>query len=78
MSTNDITGDAMRTRPASAAYRDNFDAIFRKEDQIEGWPMIDTQEVPELLEWPEDEERIDIIGQNGNDGLVYGELEQYK
>ena len=30
MSSNDITGDALRTRPASDAYRDNYDAIFRR------------------------------------------------
>lgn len=27
MSTNEITGDALRTKPASDAYRDNFDGI---------------------------------------------------
>ena len=58
MSTNDITGDALRTRPATDAYRDNYDAIFRK---------------PELTyaDWPEDESRIDIIGQNGNTAEHY-------
>jgi hypothetical protein len=27
---NDITGDAIITSPASKAYRDNYDQIFRK------------------------------------------------
>ena len=64
-STNDITGDALRTRPATDAYRDNFDAIFRKPDPVEGWPMLDESD------WPENEERIDQIGQNGGDGAHY-------
>lgn len=29
MSKNEITGDALRTKAASEAYRDNFDTIFR-------------------------------------------------
>lgn len=29
MSKNDITGDDLRTKAASEAYRDNFDTIFR-------------------------------------------------
>lgn len=41
MSTNDITGDKIATKPATDAYRDHYDAIFRKEDQIEGWPILD-------------------------------------
>ena len=65
MSTNDITGDALRTRPATDAYRDGYDAIFRKPDPVEGWPMLDESE------WPTDESRIDIIGQNGNTAEHY-------
>lgn len=30
MSKNDITGDNIQTKVASDAYRNNFDAIFRK------------------------------------------------
>ena len=29
MSKNDITGDSLRTKAASEAYRDGFDTIFR-------------------------------------------------
>ena len=54
MTTNDITGDALRTRPATDAYR-----------QIESRPMLDESE------WPDDESRIDQIGQNGGDGAHY-------
>ncbi len=31
MSTNPVTGDALRTRPSSDKYRENWDAIFKKE-----------------------------------------------
>lgn len=36
MSTNEHTGDSLRTKPASDAYRDNYDAIFRKPDPQPG------------------------------------------
>lgn len=34
MSTNDITGDAIRTRAPSKAYSDGFDRIFGKKTPI--------------------------------------------
>lgn len=33
-STNDITGDAIVSRPNSKAYEDNFDRIFGKKDKL--------------------------------------------
>ena len=30
MTTNDITGDKVKSKPNSKAYRDNHDAIFNK------------------------------------------------
>ena len=45
MTTNDITGDALRTRPATDAYRDGYDAIdFSAHRQIESRPMLDESE----------------------------------
>lgn len=38
---NDITGDVIATKGASDAYRNNFDAIFRKPAKVE------VQELPE-------------------------------
>lgn len=32
---NDITGDTIATKTASDAYRDNYDAIFRKKSQLQ-------------------------------------------
>lgn len=59
MSTNEITGDALRTKPATDAYRANYDAIFKREPT----PNPD---------WPEEADaRIDIVGQNGNTGDHY-------
>lgn len=60
-SRNDITGDVLASKRNNSAYRDGWDRIFGKKmpepqgEQLELWP----------------EERIDIIGQNGNDGLHY-------
>jgi hypothetical protein len=66
MTPNDITGDALRTLPATDAYRDGYDAIdFSAHRQIAGWPMLDESE------WPDDESRIDHIGQNGGDGAHF-------
>lgn len=31
--TNDITGDKLKTKPANNQYRDNYEAIFRKKDK---------------------------------------------
>jgi hypothetical protein len=37
-----------------------------------GWdPSFVLDEEPTKVEWPEDEKRADIIGQNGNDGIHY-------
>lgn len=47
---NDVTGDFIRSKPASDMFEENFDRIFRKK---------------------KDESRIDVVGQNGNDGLHY-------
>ena len=55
---NDITGDLIQSGVNSQKFRDNFDAIFRKPENKKsekGW----------------DEKRMDIIGQNGNDGDHY-------
>ena len=35
MSVNDITGDAIRTRAPTDAYRNNYDKIFGKEEEPE-------------------------------------------
>ena len=32
---NDITGDAIQTKSASQAFRDNYDAIFRKDKKMD-------------------------------------------
>lgn len=58
---NDITGDAIKTKGFSKAFEDNYDRIFRKKKP----------EPPS--EW--DEERIDRVGQNGNEGLHYNTKE---
>jgi hypothetical protein len=47
---NDVTGDFIRSKPASDMFEENFDRIFRKKKE---------------------ESRIDVVGQNGNDGLHY-------
>jgi hypothetical protein len=35
VANNDITGDAIITAPASKAYRDNYDQIFRKKKEAD-------------------------------------------
>ena len=32
-SRNNVTGDKQQTKPATDAYRDNFDNIFKKKDE---------------------------------------------
>lgn len=52
-------GDTYRklTPEQRKAFEDNFDAIFGKKEKKKD------------QEW--DEKRIDVVGQNGNDGLHY-------
>lgn len=57
---NDITGDWIQSKPNSDMFEKNFDAIFRKKK-----PSDDVS--PHEYE----ASRIDIVGQNGNDGLHY-------
>lgn len=64
MSKNDITGDDIKSKAPSKSYLNNFDDIFRKQ------PASGTDESL-VNDWNED--RVDIIGQNGNDGEHYAE-----
>lgn len=48
---NDITGDFIKSKPASDMFEENFDRIFRQKKK--------------------EDSRIDVVGQNGNDGLHY-------
>jgi hypothetical protein len=76
MAYNDITGDAISTRfgskEAQEKFDQSFDTIFgeKKKKTNGGWtpPPLPLNEYPDQ-DWPE--ERIDVIGQNGNVG--YGE-----
>ena len=62
-----------KPRPLSVSYKeysDNYEAIFGKKDE----------EVKSFNELTEEEEiqaekRMDIIGQNGNEGLHYDEVD---
>jgi len=62
---NDITGDAIQSRPTSKDYGDNFDRIFRKDKVVEFEPAADQ---PVELWTEDDEKRQEIVGQNGNVG----------
>ena len=66
-----------KPRPLSVSYKqygDNYDAIFGKKEvePIDG--MQPTEEEEALWNEEESDKRIDIIGQNGNDGLHYEEI----
>lgn len=73
--TNPITGDAIVSRPNTKQFEDNFDRIFGKKDalcQVCGKDTANTKECAWTscpMNW--DEKRIDVISQNGNDGLHY-------
>lgn len=62
MSTqNDITGDYISSRPNTKAFEENFDKIFGKKKAA--YQPLNQDDF--------DEQRIDVVGQNGNDGLHY-------
>lgn len=59
MASNDITGDSLASKYGNKQQKEKFDEGF---DRIFG-------KKKKPVEW--DESRIDIIGQNGNDGSHY-------
>ena len=65
---NDITGAWLVSKPNTEQFEKNFDLIFRKKK-----PSDDVS--PHTHEY--EQSRIDIIGQNGNDGVHY-EYELHK
>ena len=67
-----------KPRPLSVSYKqysDNYEAIFGKKE-VEVIDGMQTNDNDEAL-WDEEqgEKRIDIIGQNGNDGLHYDKID---
>lgn len=84
MSTNPITGDLISTRfgnkEAQEKFEANFDAIFRKPKVEEKQVLCEIcgKEMNSVKEcaWTScpinfNEARMDVIGQNGNDGDHY-------
>lgn len=72
MSKNEITGDEIKTKVSSKEYEENFDKIFRKEKTSVGYPPLTTNKPVESSDKDDwDEERIDIIGSNGNTAEHY-------
>lgn len=72
-SYNDITGDKIATRTVTKEYGANFDNIFRKNKVAEVTPTPVEPVEPTQVDLF-DEDRIDNIGSNGNDGLHYEEV----
>jgi hypothetical protein len=50
MSKNDVTGDNIQTKVASNAYRNNFDAIFRKPKIVNESDNGENHESKEIVE----------------------------
>jgi hypothetical protein len=77
---NDITGDPLVSRTLTKTGEENFDKIFGKKKTNGGWkppltPLSPTDTPTTVTEHEKDwdEKRIDIIGQNSNEGLHYEE-----
>lgn len=65
---NDITGDAIRSKKPSTEYDRGFGAIDWSV-KLGGAEVPTAKPVVTPEDW--DEDRMDIIGQNGNDGESY-------
>jgi len=68
-------GKGDKPRPLSVSYEeysDRYEAIFGKKYTADEQPLYDGLSEEEVAEA---EKRIDIIGQNGNDGLHYDEVD---
>lgn len=73
MSKNDITGDSIRSKPLSKEAEDNWDKIFGKrikEQKLSNEDMLPSYELDKSTG---EISRIDVIGQNRNDGEHYDE-----
>lgn len=79
---NDITGDFIQSKPNSEQFEKNFELIFGKKQSIEKHLTESVKENEELYKnldpitkpFPHNilrQSRIDVVGQNGNDGLHY-------
>lgn len=66
---NDITGDKIQSRINNKQFEDNFEKIFGKKDKVAYPPLTPHEPLEPAKDW--DEERVDVIGSNGNDGLHY-------
>jgi|TARA_R100000315_G_C5159952_1_gene91947 hypothetical protein len=66
-----------KPRPLSVSYKqysDNYEAIFGKKE-VEVIDGMQTSDDEALWDEEQGEKRIDIIGQNGNDGLHYDKID---
>jgi|TARA_R100000081_G_C4708455_1_gene111490 hypothetical protein len=66
-----------KPRPLSVSYKqysDNYEAIFGKKE-VEVIDGMQTNDDEALWDEEQGEKRIDIIGQNGNDGLHYDKID---
>ena len=63
---NNITGDKIQSKVPSQDYKDNYDKIFRKTPKVIIAKGEDLETAAKIVK-----SRIDVIGQNGNDGEHY-------
>jgi hypothetical protein len=66
-----------KPRPLSVSYKqysDNYEAIFGKKE-VEVIDGMQTNDDEALWDEEQGDKRIDIIGQNGNDGLHYDKID---
>lgn len=67
-SKNDITGAWIVSKPNNEMFEKNFDLIFGKKKSNEEHLTDSVKENEELYK---DLSRIEVIGQNGNEGIHY-------
>lgn len=66
---NDITGAWLVSKPNNEMFEKNWDLIFGKKKKVLEESIKENEEVYKELS------RMDIVGQNGNEGLHYEEKE---
>lgn len=67
-SQNDITGAWLVSKPNNEMFEKNWDLIFGKKEKVK--EKLD-ESVEANKELYKDLSRIDVIGQNGNEGIHY-------
>lgn len=76
---NDITGDKLQSKKNTTTYENNWELIWgKKKKETHDILKPETKWQGDCIQLDWNEDRIDTIGQNGNEGDHYDQVERPK